>query len=43
TINTINDNNETILNTDFLNKLLNNKSYKLNIETVKTNFEYNDE
>ncbi|CAG8722552.1 14488_t:CDS:1, partial [Cetraspora pellucida] len=43
TINTIDNNNKTILNTDFLNKLLNNESYKPNIESVKTNFEYNDE
>ncbi|CAG8710281.1 2312_t:CDS:1, partial [Cetraspora pellucida] len=42
-INIINDNNKTILNTDFLNELLNNESYEPDIETVKSDFEYNDE
>ncbi|CAG8635912.1 3918_t:CDS:1, partial [Cetraspora pellucida] len=43
TINTIDNNDKTILNTDFFNKLLNNESYEPDIETVKTNFECNDE
>ncbi|CAG8762247.1 14204_t:CDS:2, partial [Cetraspora pellucida] len=43
TINTIDNNSETILNTDFLNKLLNNESYKPDIKIVKFDFECNDE
>ncbi|CAG8710067.1 14189_t:CDS:1, partial [Cetraspora pellucida] len=43
TINIIDDNDETIPNTDFLNKLLNNKFYEPNIETMQSDFKYNDE
>ncbi|CAG8547713.1 11326_t:CDS:2, partial [Cetraspora pellucida] len=43
TINTIDNNSETILNTDFLNKLLNNESYEPDIETVEFDFECNNE
>ncbi|CAG8765247.1 3980_t:CDS:1, partial [Cetraspora pellucida] len=42
-INTIDDNDETIFNTDFLNELLNNESYKPDIETMEFDFECNDE
>ncbi|CAG8753044.1 13392_t:CDS:1, partial [Cetraspora pellucida] len=43
TINTIDNNSETILNTDFLNELLNNESYEPDIKTVEFDIECNDE